>query len=182
MSFSNLWLFGLYKLLFLNEFFAAAVQFFLPFFQRKFSFSVLSKFTVLCYKLKKVTFYLYAIWTVPQHMMLIFSKMLQNAVFAGHELPMELPKHLIPPSKRNLAKDLVYPTLDDEWMQMQTDTPNWVGKSTSNPTSATNALNTGNHIYFFPFLNWTYSNSDSDKWGCISISIFMTFIDIFMEF
>ncbi|PAV90034.1 hypothetical protein WR25_07655 [Diploscapter pachys] len=37
-----------------------------------------------------------------------------NLKLEGHELPLELPKHLIPPSKRNLEKDPVYPTLDDE--------------------------------------------------------------------
>lgn len=30
--------------------------------------------------------------------------------FSGHELPAELPKHLIPPSKRE--EDAIYPTLD----------------------------------------------------------------------
>ncbi|VDO13647.1 unnamed protein product [Haemonchus placei] len=35
-----------------------------------------------------------------------------NLKLEGHELPVELPKHLVPPSKREMEP--VYPKLDDE--------------------------------------------------------------------
>uniref|UniRef100_A0AC34RBJ7 Uncharacterized protein n=1 Tax=Panagrolaimus sp. JU765 TaxID=591449 RepID=A0AC34RBJ7_9BILA len=41
------------------------------------------------------------------------SEYLINLKLEGHELPAELPKHLIPPSKKESSNDGVYPTLED---------------------------------------------------------------------
>lgn len=35
-----------------------------------------------------------------------------NLKLEGHELPIELPKHLIPPSKRSEAEDGIYPAVE----------------------------------------------------------------------
>lgn len=37
-----------------------------------------------------------------------------NLKLEGHEVPNELPRHLIPPSKKNNLSDTIYPTLDSQ--------------------------------------------------------------------